>query len=112
MHHPAKVDSPSGTALRTAELIAENLKNHQPSKLEKVETIPGARGANHHGIAIHAVRLPGLLAHQQIIFGNTGETLTLRHDSLNRASFMPGVCFACEKVVTLDKLIYGLEEIL
>lgn len=112
MHHDNKADSPSGTALRSAELMAEVTKNiNQPEKAN-IETIKGARGANHHGIPIHSIRLQGLLAHEQIIFGNTGETLTLRHDSIDRACFMPGVCFACVNVMKLDRLIYGLEEIL
>lgn len=112
MHHNGKLDSPSGTAMRTAELIAENCKTINENTIETRETVAGARGANYHGIPIHAIRLPGLLAHQQIIFGDTGETLTLRHDSIDRLCFMPGVCVACEKVMTLDRLIYGLEEIL
>jgi len=113
LHHDGKVDSPSGTALRTAEMLAESIKtNTVEQNKSKRETIPGARGATYHGIPIHAVRLPGLLAHEQIIFGNAGETLTLRHDSIDRQCFMPGVCLACEKVLTLDSLVYGLEEIL
>jgi 4-hydroxy-tetrahydrodipicolinate reductase len=112
MHHDKKVDSPSGTAMRSAEIMADAIQTvNQPAQTTR-ETVTGARGANYLNIPIHAIRLPGYLAHQQIIFGNAGETLTLRHDSIDRESFMPGVCFACEKVVTLDKLIYGLEEIL
>lgn len=111
MHHAEKKDSPSGTAIRSAELIAE-ARVTTPATQANNETIPGARGATHCGIPIHAIRLPGLLAHEQIMFGNTGETLTLRHDSIDRQCFMPGVCFACEKVVKLDQLVYGLEEIL
>lgn len=112
MHHDKKADSPSGTALRSAELIVEgNLAINQPP-LTMRETIPGAGGANHHGVPIHSVRLPGLLAHQQIIFGETGETLILRHDSIDRQCFMGGIRLACEKVIKLDKLVYGLEEVL
>jgi 4-hydroxy-tetrahydrodipicolinate reductase len=111
MHHDGKADSPSGTAMRSAELIAEAITLTQPAKPSR-ETVAGARGANYRGIPIHAVRLPGFLAHQQIIFGNLGETLTLRHDSIDRQCFMPGVFLACEKVVTLKSLVYGLEEIL
>lgn len=112
MHHDNKVDSPSGTALYSAELMAGAMQAiNQPAKPSR-ETIPGARGANHRGIPIHAVRLPGLLAHEQIIFGDTGETLTLRHDSIDRECFMPGVCLACERVVKLERLVYGLEEVL
>lgn len=112
LHHDKKADSPSGTAMRTAEMLAEAApKVNQPTKPIR-ETVPGARGANYHQIPIHAVRLPGFLAHQQIIFGNTGETLTLRHDSIDRECFMPGVILACEKVQKLQELIYGLENIL
>lgn len=112
MHHEQKADSPSGTALRSAELIAAGNKTINKGRLVSQETIPGARGANHHGVPIHAIRLPGLLAHQQIIFGETGETLTIRHDSIDRQCFMAGVRLACEKVMTLNKLVYGLEEVL
>jgi 4-hydroxy-tetrahydrodipicolinate reductase len=112
MHHDGKVDSPSGTAMRSAEMLLEgNPRLNQPLKSSR-ENVPGARGAHYQNVPIHAVRLPGFLAHQQIIFGNTGETLTLRHDSIDRQCFMPGVCLAAEKVMTLDKLVYGLEELL
>lgn len=112
MHHDAKVDSPSGTALRSAEIIAEAVATiNQPLKSGR-ETVAGARGANYRGIPIHAVRLPGFLAHQRIIFGDKGETLTLQHDSIDRQCFMPGISLACEKVMQLDRLVYGLEKIL
>ena len=112
MHHHEKADSPSGTALRTAELLSEAYSTLNHSTLTPRETVPGARGANYKHIPIHSVRLPGLLAHQKIIFGEAGETLSICHDSIDRQSFMPGVCLACEKVVGLDHLVYGLEEIL
>lgn len=112
MHHGAKVDHPSGTSLRSAELIASSNEHINAEKTNTHETIPHARGATYHGIPIHSVRLPGLLAHQQIIFGQTGETLTLKHDSIDRQCFMAGIALACEKVMALDRLIYGLEEIL
>ena len=112
MHHENKMDCPSGTAMRSAEMLAEAQQIiNQPIKPSH-ENISGARGANHHNIPIHAIRLPGFLAHQQIIFGNTGETLTLRHDSIDRQCFMPGVCLACEKVMGLEHLVIVLEEIL
>jgi 4-hydroxy-tetrahydrodipicolinate reductase len=111
-HHAAKIDSPSGTAMRTAEMIAESNGHANPHNGESLETIPGARGASFHNIPIHAVRLPGMLAHLEIIFGSPGETVTLRHDSLDRESYMPGICLACVKVMKLEKLVYGLEEIL
>ena len=110
MHHDGKLDSPSGTALHTAEMIATNFKPAAGKQTR--ETIKGSRGASHHGIPIHAVRLPGLVAHEQVIFGGVGETLTLKHDSIDRIAFMPGICLSCKKVVQLDKLVYGLENIL
>lgn len=112
MHHDGKQDSPSGTSIRTAELLANACAKPNPNLKTSRETIQGARGALSHNIPIHSIRLPGLLAHQAIIFGEPGETLTLRHDTIDRESFMPGVCLACEKVVELDRLAYGLEEIL
>lgn len=112
MHHDGKQDSPSGTALRTAELLAESNPNLNHPEKPNVETIKGARGANHYNVPIHAIRLPGLLAHQTVIFGGVGESISIRHDSLDRQCFMPGVCLACEKVMHMDKLVYGLEEIL
>ena len=112
MHHEAKVDSPSGTAMRAVEMMAGNIKNPNALIAKLHENIPGARGATMHGIPIHSVRLPGMLAHLEILFGNPGETITLRNDSLDRECYMPGVCLACEKVLDLDKLVYGLEDIL
>lgn len=117
MHHERKADSPSGTAIRTADILAQAVEGLSELGIERStppsqETLKGARGANYRGIPIHAVRLPGLLAHQQVIFGEAGETLTLRHDSIDRQCFMPGICLACEKVMELDHLVYGLEEIL
>jgi len=112
MHHDGKLDSPSGTAIRSAELIAAARTQAPHIPKNQRETIAGARGAQHQQIPIHAVRLPGLMAHQQIIFGGLGETLTLCHDSMDRQSFMPGVLLACEKVLTLDHLVYGLEQLI
>lgn len=112
MHHDGKADSPSGTAVRSADILADAQPALNQPRKDFLETVKGARGANYRGVPIHAIRLPGFLAHQQIIFGSTGETLTLRHDSIDRQCFMPGICLACERVVKLDKLIYGLEEIL
>lgn len=111
-HHEAKADSPSGTAIRAAQMMLEANKKLNDDAIPSKENVPHARGANYQGIPIHSVRLPGLLAHQEIIFGGTGETLTLCHDSLDRLCFLPGIFLACEKVVKLDQLVYGLEEIL
>jgi 4-hydroxy-tetrahydrodipicolinate reductase len=111
MHHAGKLDSPSGTAVRTAEMLSAARRN-PPATLPNRETLPGARGANYQNIPIHAIRLPGFLAHQQIIFGSSGETLTIRHDTIDRQCFMPGVILACKKVIELKKMIFGLENLL
>lgn len=111
MHHDKKRDAPSGTAIKTAELIKDS-RTIEPLMPECKESIPGARGANYENIAIHSVRLPGFLAHQQVIFGGIGESLTIKHDSINRSCFMPGVVLACHKVMLLEHLVYGLEDIL
>jgi 4-hydroxy-tetrahydrodipicolinate reductase len=110
LHHDGKVDAPSGTALRTADLIAD-------ARREDVEPVlgdglEGARGADRAGIRVHAVRLPGLVAHQEVIFGGTGQTLTIRHDSTDRSSFMPGVVLAVRRVADLDGCVVGLEQLL
>jgi 4-hydroxy-tetrahydrodipicolinate reductase len=111
LHHDRKVDAPSGTALRTAELIAE-ARDEAPDVPLGDEAHPGARGADHEGVRVHSVRLPGLMAHQEVVFGGTGQTLTIRQDSLDRTSFMPGVVLACRKVGELDGLVVGLEHVL
>ena len=111
LHHNQKADAPSGTALHTAEMISAVKAAVPPNPAEK-ELHSGARGARYQGIPIHSIRLPGLVAHEEVIFGGLGQTVTLRHDTLNRSAFMPGVCLACHKVVELDTLIYGLEHIL
>lgn len=112
LHHDQKLDAPSGTAIKTAQLIQENRPSHKQGHLDEKETIPGARGADFDGMRIHSVRLPGLVAHQEVLFGGEGQMLTIRHDSYNRASFMSGVKLCVEKVMTLDHLVYGLENIL
>lgn len=112
MHHDQKLDAPSGTAIKTAQLIAEVRKEHRQGHPEEREEIEGARGGYYQGFRIHSVRLPGLVAHQEVIFGSEGQTLTLRHDSLHRSSFMPGVKLAIKKVVHLDHLVYGLDKLL
>lgn len=110
LHHDGKADSPSGTAVRTAEMIAE--VRTRPQEKPDRQILPGARGAALAGVHIHAVRLPGLVAHQRVMFGGKGESLTIQHDSLNRESFMPGVILACRRVPGLNELVYGLEHIL
>lgn len=110
-HHQQKLDAPSGTAMKTAEMIAA-ARTDKKNQLALKELVPGARGATHHDVNIHSLRLPGILARQQVVFGNTGETLTITHDSIDRASFMPGIVLACKRVRQLDALYYGLEHIL
>lgn len=111
LHHDQKLDAPSGTAVKTAELIREVRESKKQGHPNEKETIPGARGADFDGMRIHSVRLPGLIAHQQVMFGSDGQMLTLRHDSFNRESFMSGVKLAVENVMKLDVLVYGLENI-
>ena len=110
-HHQQKLDAPSGTALKTAEMIAAG-RREKKNQLPLKELIQGARGATHHDVNIHSIRLPGVLARQQVVFGNTGETLTITHDSIDRSSFMPGVILSCQRVQQIDKLYYGLEHLL
>ena len=112
LHHDQKLDAPSGTALRTAELIMETRGQMRQGHPQEVEKLAGARGGETGGIRIHSVRLPGYVAHQEVIFGGLGQTLTIRHDSVSRESFMPGVVLACKKVLTVDGLVFGLENIL
>jgi 4-hydroxy-tetrahydrodipicolinate reductase len=111
LHHENKLDAPSGTALRTAELMI----GERPSFIDvpaQKEKIPHTRGGLMGGIRIHAVRLPGLLAHQEVMLGRSGELLTLRHDSTSRESFMPGVIMAARKSLDLKGPVVGLENIL
>jgi 4-hydroxy-tetrahydrodipicolinate reductase len=112
LHHDKKLDAPSGTAVKTAQMINDVREPKQQGHPEEKETIPGARGAEVNGMHIHSVRLPGLIAHQQVLFGADGETLTIRHDSYNRASFMSGVKVCVETVMKTKTLVYGLENIL
>jgi 4-hydroxy-tetrahydrodipicolinate reductase len=114
LHHPDKVDAPSGTAIRTARLIAESRRaaGLGPSPDATSTGLDGARGAEVDGVRVHAVRLSGLVAHQEILFGAGGETLTIRQDSLDRSSFMPGVLLAVREVVRRPGLTVGLEPLL
>lgn len=114
LHHPNKVDAPSGTAKRTAELIAQarSVAKSAPMPDATKEGIDGARGAKVGGVPIHSVRARGFIAHQEVIFGGLGETLTIRHDSLDRQSFMPGVILGITKVVGTPGLTFGLENFL
>ncbi|MTJ07621.1 MULTISPECIES: 4-hydroxy-tetrahydrodipicolinate reductase [unclassified Anabaena] len=113
LHHNQKADAPSGTAIQTAQLLAEMGKTFNTAIVEETEKIAGARGSlADEGIRIHSVRLPGLIAHQEVIFGAAGQIYTLRHDTSDRACYMPGVLLAIRKVNQLKSLVYGLEKIL
>jgi len=114
LHHPSKVDAPSGTAIRTAQLIAaaRGQAGMQPSPDATSQALDGARGADVDGVHVHALRIAGMVAHQEIVFGTEGETLTIRHDSLDRASFMPGVLLAVRGVGARPGLTVGLETLL
>lgn len=114
LHHPEKLDAPSGTARHTAQLIAQARRDagldRSPDATK--DQVPGARGADIDGVTVHSVRLRGLVAHEEVLFGNPGEVLTLRHDSLDRSSFMPGVLLAVRAVARTPGLTLGLEPLL
>ncbi len=112
LHHPAKVDAPSGTAAHTAELMAAARKDAGLGAMPDATTtaIDGARGALVAGIPVHSVRARGLVAHQEVLFGGLGETLTIRHDSIDRAGFMPGVILGVRKIVNTPGLTHGLDK--
>jgi len=113
LHHNQKADAPSGTAVQTAKLLAEMGKTFNPPLVNEEEKLAGARGSlAEEGIRIHSVRLPGLIAHQEVIFGAPGQIYTLRHDTSDRACYMPGVLLAIRQVTQLKSLVYGLEKIL
>lgn len=133
LHHDGKKDAPSGTAKRTAEAITDAFADVQKIGFDLLETGQAATGSVPRGekepiasslvdnpsrglrlgeIPVHSIRLPGLVAHQEVLFGGHGETLTIRHDSMARSSFMPGVLLACSKVIELPGLVYGLENLL
>ena len=105
-HHQQKIDAPSATAIKAARIISEN----RTGKNQNTTTDP-ARGELHHGIPVHSIRLPGILARQDLIFGGLGETLTITHNTLDRQSFMPGMLLACEHVQKINTLLYGLDSI-
>lgn len=109
-HHEAKIDSPSGTAIALAQAIASNKRFTRP-KPQK-ESLPGTRGGDYEGVSIHSTRMPGRLAHHEVVFGSAGQSLTLRHDMLSRESFMPGVVMAVKEVVKRRGLLVGLESLL
>ena len=113
MHHNQKADSPSGTCIKTAEMIEEYPKNFNDSNVIESQSLNGVRGGvRDSGINIHSVRIPGLLAHQIVMMGSPGETYTIRHDTIDRKAYMPGVIASIKKVGSFDSLVYGLEKII
>ena len=113
LHHNRKADAPSGTCLKTAELIEELGKTFNTPQVEEHETLEGCRGGQREsGLRLHSVRRPGLVAHQEVMVGATGETYTLRHDTIDRSAYMPGVLLTVRRVRALEGLVYGLERLL
>jgi 4-hydroxy-tetrahydrodipicolinate reductase len=112
MHHDRKGDAPSGTAERTAEMIAAARREVPTPKVDEVERTPGARGGRVAGVPVHSIRLPGALAHQEVLFSGPGEILTIRHDSLSRESFKTGILLAVRNVTGRTGLTYGLDALL
>ncbi len=111
-HHDGKVDAPSGTAMTTAQKMRAARDSDFKRNVAERETLPSARGAELGGVTLHSVRLPGLVAHQEVYFGGVGETLKLRHDSISRESFMPGVLRAVRESAELDQIVVGLDRLL
>lgn len=113
LHHNRKADAPSGTCIKTAELMEELGKQFNESEVDEHESLAGSRGGQRpSGLRLHSLRLPGLVAHQEVMFGSPGETYTLRHDTIDRAAYMPGVLLCVRKVRQLPALVYGLERLL
>ena len=113
MHHNKKADAPSGTCIKTAELMEDQRSNFNSSLIQEQEFIKGSRGGlRPSGLRLHSVRLPGLVAHQQVMFGSNGETYELSHNTIDRSAYMPGVLLVIKKIRQINKLIYGLEKIL
>ena len=113
LHHNRKADAPSGTCIKTAELMEELGKQFNEPEVDEHESLAGSRGGQRpSGLRLHSLRLPGLVAHQEVMFGSPGETYTLRHDTIDRAAYMPGVLLCIRKVRQLQALVYGLERLL
>jgi len=112
LHHDQKIDAPSGTGLKTAQDMVASRGHPFETNVPDKEPLPGGRGANCDGVRLHSVRLPGLVAHHEVIFGGQGQILTIRHDSTDRTSFMPGVLIAIREVLKLDRLVVGLDTLL
>jgi 4-hydroxy-tetrahydrodipicolinate reductase len=112
LHHNNKMDAPSGTAIKTAEMILSSRETRPSPPPGEFEKLAGARGGELDGIRLHAVRLPGFIAHQEVIFGDSGQVLTIRHDSMSRECYIPGVLMAVKKLGEINGVVYGLENLL
>lgn len=110
-HHEKKIDAPSGTALRTAAIVNEARAGRAVERHDR-ESLAGSRGGDAGGVRVHSLRLPGSVAHQEVVFGGAGETLTVRHDSMDRSSFMPGVVLAIKRIAGTEGVTVGLEHLL
>jgi 4-hydroxy-tetrahydrodipicolinate reductase len=112
MHQQLKVDAPSGTAVATARMMAEARGRPFEHNVPEKQTLAGSRGATYEGVSIHSIRLPGLVAHQEVVFGGLGQTLKIRHDSTGRDSFIPGVLLATREVMNRHELVVGLDRLI
>lgn len=112
LHHDQKMDAPSGTAIKTAEMINETRAPRPPRNVREFEKLAGSRGGDAGQVRIHSVRLPGFIAHQEVIFGGPGQSLTIRHDSYDRVGFMPGVVMVVKKMAQRQGLVYGMDNLL
>lgn len=113
MHHTRKLDAPSGTAMHTTRKLAENGKNYNPKEVKDKELLTGARGGvTNEGVRVHSIRLPGLISHQDVIFGSDGELLSIRHDSFNTNCFIKGIILSIKSVTKMSSLVVGLEHLL
>lgn len=112
LHHDQKADAPSGTAIATARRVARARETRLPGSAHEKVVVEGVRGGRCEGIPVHSVRLRGLLAHQEVLLGGPGQVLTIRHDTMDRTAFMPGVLLSIRKVMDLDRLVFGLDELL
>ncbi|KUG03824.1 dihydrodipicolinate reductase [hydrocarbon metagenome] len=112
LHHDQKMDAPSGTAIKTAEMINQTRVSRPPKSIKEFEKIPGSRGGDMEQVRIHSVRLPGFVAHQEVIFGGIGQSLKIRHDSIDRIGFMPGVIMVIKKMPQIKGMVYGMENLM
>tara|TARA_B100000427_G_scaffold159606_1_gene132615 strand:+ start:8444 stop:9184 length:741 start_codon:yes stop_codon:yes gene_type:complete len=111
-HHDKKADAPSGTAIKTADLIADSSSHINHPNLDETELIKGSRGGQRHAVPIHSLRVPGVIANQDVLFGSEGQTLTISHNTISRDAFIPGILLAIKEATNYSGLVYGLENLL